>query len=207
MKYASQINIVIVVGALVTVGYALSQTVWKSPVTPSFEVGGHRPTGASSSERNEAPESSEAEMSGREDLRRQSQSPRPGALQPNREPEAGSGADRQPPTAGPRRALPAGLYSRERNSTAGGPRVITTRPGFPPEGGDPIPERTGSERQEESSPLSTEAGRGSSPSGAPNRVGQSPAGNTPARPQADRSARGTRRNTPPPPPPARSTNR
>ncbi len=206
MKYASQINIVILVLALGIVGYAVSQTVWKSPVTPSFEVGGSGSTGASSREGSEAPEP-EAELPGRESLRRQSQSPRPAAFQPNREPEGGSRANRRPTTASPRRVLPAGVYSGDRNSAGGGPRVITTRPGFPPEGGDPILQRDGSEGQEESRPRPTEARRGSNPSGAPNRVGQSPAGNTPARPQVDPSTRGTRRNTQPPPPPARSSDR
>ena len=40
MKYASQINIVVVIVALVAVGYAVSQTIWKLPVTPSVEAGG-----------------------------------------------------------------------------------------------------------------------------------------------------------------------
>ena len=207
MKYASQINIAILVAALATVGYAVSQTVWKSAIAPPLEVGGPDTAGASSREGSEAQESTEAELSGRENLRRQSPSPRPAAFQPNRQPEGVSRANRQPTTVSPRRTRPAGLSPGERNSQAGGPSVITTRPGFPPEGGDPILEGAGSQRRDESANRSTEARRGSSPAGAPNRVGQRPAGNPPARPQADPSARGTRRNTAPPPPPARSSNR
>ena len=205
MKYASQINVVILVVALVTVGYAVSQTVWKSPVTPSFEVAVTDTTDASSGEGSEAPEPAQVELSGHENLRRQSQSPRPAAFQPDREQEGGSRANRQPATASPRRALPAGLYSGERNSQAGGPRVITTRPGFPPKGGDPI--LAGFEPRDKPANRSTEARPGSSSSRAPNRVGQSRSGNAPARPQAESSPRGGRRNTSPPPPPSRSSNR
>ena len=207
MKYASQINVVILVVALVTVGYAVSQTVWKSPVTPSFEVAVTDTTDASSGEGSEAPEPGQAELSGRENLRRQSQSPRPAAFQPDREQEGGSRANRQPATASPRRALPAGLYSGERNSQAGGPRVITTRPGFPPEGGDPILEGSGSERRDKSANRATEARRRNSPSRVPSRVGKNSTGNTTVRPQVDSSTRGTRRTAPPPPPPARASNR
>ena len=111
MKYASQINIVIMVVALVTVGYAVSQTLWRSPVNPSVEVRGGGPAGVSSTEGSKTPTSSEAELSGRENLRRQIQQPRPAAaFQPNREPGGGSTrADRQPTTTSPRRR-PAGLY-------------------------------------------------------------------------------------------------
>ncbi len=205
MKYASQINIVILVVALVTVGYAVSQTVWKPPVAPSFEIGGPDLTGVSSREGGEAPESAEAELSGSENLRRQNQAPRTAAFQPNREPEGISRAHRQPTTAGPQRAQPAGLYSGERNSQAGGPRVITTRPDSPPKAGDPI--LAGFERRDKPANRSTKARPGSSSSRAPNRVGRGPFGNATARPQAESSPRGARRNTSPPPPPSRSSNR
>ena len=207
MKYASQINIVIVIVALVTVGYAVSQTIWKSPGTPSFEAGGAGLAGVSSRKGSEAPVSSEAELSGRENLRRQSQSPRPTGFQPNREPGGGSRSNRQPTTTSPRRVQPAGLYPGDSNPLAGSPQVITTRPAFPPEGGDPIQERAGSERRDESVNRSTEARRGSSPSGAPNKVGRRPGGSALPQDRADPSARGARRNRQPPPPPARSSNR
>ena len=206
MKYASQINIVIVVVALVTVGYAVSQTIWKSPVTVPVEVGGGGgPAGVASREGSEARMSSEAELPGRETLRRQSHSPRPpAAFQPNREPGGGSRANRQQKTTpSPRRVLPAGLFPGNSNP---GPRVIATRPGFEPEGEDPIPERAGSERRGESVNSPT-ASRGSSPSRAPNRVGQRPAGRALPQGRADSPARGARRNTQPSPPPSRSSNR
>ena len=207
MKYASQINIVIVVVALVAVGYAVSQTIWKLPVAPSVEAGGAGLAGVSSREDSEAPVSSEIELSGRENPRRQSQSSRPAAFQPNREPGGGSRANRQPTTPSPWRGLPAGLYPGNSNLAEGGPRVITTRPASPPKGGDPIQDRTASERRDESVNRSTEASRGSSPSGAPNRVGQRPGGSALSQDRADPSARGARRNRQPPPPPARSSNR
>ncbi len=207
MKYASQINIVIVVVALVAVGYAVSQTIWKLPVTPSFEAGGAGPAGVSSREGSEAPVS-QMELSGRENPRRQSQSSRPAAFQPNREPGGGSRANRQPTTTSPRQeGQPAGLYPGNSNPAEGGARVITTRPGSPPKGGHPIQDRTASERRNESVNRSTEASRGSNPFGIPNRVGQRPGGSALSQDQADPSARGARRNRQPPPPPARSSNR
>ena len=205
MKYASQINIVIMVVALVTVGYAVSQTLWRSPVNPSVEVRGGGPAGVSSTEGSETPTSSEAELSGRENLRRQIQQPRPAAaFQPNREPGGGSTrADRQPTTTSPRRR-PAGLYPH--NSAPQAPRVLTTRPGFPPEGGDPIQDRAGSEGQDESVNRPAES-RGSSAPRTPRRVGPRPGGRALPQGRADRFAGGARRNTQPPPPPSRSSYR
>ncbi len=208
MKYASQINIVIVVVALVAVGYAVSQTIWKLPVTPSIEAGGGGLAGVSSREGSEAPVSFEMELSGRENPLRQSQSSRPAAFQPTREPGGGSRANRQPTTTSPRQeGLPAGLYPGNSNPAEGGARVITTRPGSTPKGGDPIQDRTASERRDESVNRSTEASLGSSPSGAPNSVEQRPGGSALSQERADPSARGARRNRQPPPPPARSSNR
>ena len=205
MKYASQINVVILVVALVTVGYAVSQTVWKSPVTPSFDLGGLGLTGASSRQESEAPESAEAELSGRENLRRQSQSPRAAPFQPNREPQGGSRANLQPTTASPRRVQPAGVYPEDGDSAERGPRVITTGPGFPPEGRDPIQDR--SQSMADMISRTIEKRRETGVSGSSNRAGQRPAGSTLPPNQTRPPAGGARRNTQPPPPPYRSSNR
>ncbi len=207
MKYASQINVVIVVVALVTVGYAVSQTLWKSPFTPSVEIteaGGSE--GVSRLEANDAPASAEAELTGRENLRRQVQQPRPpAAFQPNRE-AAAPPVNRQPASSGQRR-LPAGLYpAGGGNPPARGPRVTTMRGGPAPEGADPIREGAGSKRQTESVDRSTD-GRRSNPAGPPDRLGQRPGGRALPQGRANAPAGRARRNTQPPPPPSRSSNR
>ena len=207
MKYASQINILIVVVALVAVGWAVSQTIWKLPVTPSVGAGGGGLAGVSSREGSAAPVLSKMELSRRQNPRRQSQSSRPAAFQPVREPGGDSRANRQPTTTSPRQVPPAGLYPGNSHSAEGGPRVITTRPGSPPKGGHPIQDRTAAERRDESVNRSSEANRESSPFGTPNRVGQRPSGSALSQGPAHPSARGARRNRQPPPPPARSSNR
>ena len=207
MKYASQINIVIVVVALVAVGYAVSQTIWKLPVTPSVEAGGAGLAGVSSREGSEAPVSSEVELSGRQNPRRQSLSPRPpSGFQPSRQTGADSRVSR-PATPPPRRTPPPSSYPEESSPPPGGPKIISTRPGFVAQGEDPTRGLTGNKRMDEFISRTIQKRKESGGQGAPSKLGQRPGGSTLSQDRADPSARGARRNRQPPPPPARSSNR
>ena len=208
MKYASQINIVVVIVALVAVGYAVSQTIWKLPVTPSVEAGGAGLADVSSREGSEAPVSSEIELPGRENLRRQSQSSRSAVSQPNREPEGGSRVSR-PATPPPQRTPPPSSYPEESSLPPGGPKIISTRPGFAAQGEDPVRGSTGTKRMDESEFISRtiEERKESGGQGAPSRMEQGPGGSALPQDRADPSATGAKRNRQPPPPPARSSNR
>ncbi len=204
MKYASQINIGIVVIALATVGYAIYETLLQPQPTALSE----KESGAGAPNVSGQPGAggSDGELPARETRKRQGAIPRPTTgLSSGHSDAVSSSRPGRALVGTPPRTRPVGK-ARFQDSSPPQAKVITTHPGSPPGGVGLTPRRTAGERPDEILQRRFDGpGRGSVAPG--NERLRNPGRSAPSRDRTI-SRDGRRRNSRQPnPPPVRSSNR